>query len=175
MDRNGKAIANVTDSTIWPTLNSPAYCAYNNDPQDNVQNYGLLYNWYAASDTAMAPIGFHVATNSDWDTLVSFLGGDAIAGGKMKPADTVFWANPNIADTVSNSGFNAFPDGVRFNDTTSYATFEYINVGTFWWSSTEAGVGHPWFRYIFNDTTIIYKSDTLLNETAGLSLRCVKN
>ena len=174
-DRHGNAIANVTDSTIWPGLTAPSYCIYNNDALDNLQTYGVLYNWYAAADTALAPTGFHVATDSDWNVLVTYLGGDSIAGAKMKQADTVFWANPNIVDTATNSGFNAIPCGSRFSDTTTYSTFQYINLAAFWWSSTQATSGYAWYRYVFSDTTALIRSDSLLNESAGMGIRCVKN
>jgi uncharacterized protein (TIGR02145 family) len=177
-DRHGNPIVNVMDSTQWPALTTPAYCIYNNDAIDNLQNYGQLYNWYAATDTALAPTGFHVATDSDWNVLTTYLGGAAIAGGAMKQPDTVFWANPNVGSF--SSGFNAIPCGIRFNDTTSYATFEFINIAAFWWSSSQTAPSRPIFRYIFNDTTAIYRSDSLttsssFNGSGGMGIRCIKN
>ena len=177
-DRHGNAIANIMDSTVWPTLTTPAYCVYNNDPLDNLQNYGQLYNWYAATDTALAPTGFHVATDSDWNVLTTYLGGAAVAGGAMKQPDTVFWANPNVGSFSSN--FNAIPCGVRFNDTTSYATFEYINNDAFWWSSSQTAPSRPIFWYVINDTTAIFRSDSLttnsaFNASGGMGVRCLKN
>jgi hypothetical protein len=82
--RNGDAIPNVTDGTAWLDLTTGAYCEYDNDV-NNVATYGRLYNWYSVNDSRnIAPAGCHVPSDDDWQTLVDYLGGDAVAGGKMK-------------------------------------------------------------------------------------------
>ena len=93
--RNGDPIQLVTDDSSWSNLSTGAYCDYDNDG-DNVAVYGRLYNWFAVNDSrAIAPAGWHVATAADWQTLIDILGGDAVAGGKMKEAGTAHWLAPN--------------------------------------------------------------------------------
>ena len=93
--RNGDPIPNVTDNNSWNVLTTDAYCNYNNDTA-NVSAYGRLYNWYAVNDNRkIAPTGWHVPSDEEWATLGDFLGGNNIAGGKMKEPGTTHWISPN--------------------------------------------------------------------------------
>ena len=71
--------------------------AYNND-QNNVAKYGYLYNWETAK--VVCPAGWHLPTNDEWTTLENYLGGEAVAGNKLKSATG--W------DGTNESGFSAF-------------------------------------------------------------------
>jgi len=82
--RNGEAIPKVTDNAAWAALTTGAYCWYNNDQTTNAR-YGVLYNWYTASDSrGLCPQGWHVPTDAEWTTLTTYLCGMSVAGGKMK-------------------------------------------------------------------------------------------
>jgi uncharacterized protein (TIGR02145 family) len=82
--QNSDVIPEVTDNTQWGGLFSGAWCSYNNE-ESNVAVYGRWYNWYAVSDGSnIAPAGWHVPSDEEWQTLVDYLGGDGVAGGKMK-------------------------------------------------------------------------------------------
>ena len=85
----------------------------------NYQTYGVLYNW-TASLTA-CPQGWHLPSDSEWDVLVNYLGGDNVAGGKMKEAGTAHWNSPNTGAT-NESGFTGLPGGFRSN----YGYFYYV-------------------------------------------------
>jgi len=86
--RNGNLIPNVTNMTQWDNLTTGAYCTYNHDAT-NVTNYGRLYNWYAANDSRnIAPAGWHVPSDVELTTLITNLGGEDFAGGKMKETGT---------------------------------------------------------------------------------------
>ena len=63
---DGTAIPNVTDQTAWANQTSGAYCAYNNS-QSNADTYGYLYNWHAVSTDKLAPAGWRVPTEADWN------------------------------------------------------------------------------------------------------------
>ena len=81
--RNGDKIPCLTDDDEWDQ-STRAYCYYNNDTT-NVEIYGRLYNWFAVNDSRkIAPEGWHVPTDEEWQELVDYLGGDTLAGGKMK-------------------------------------------------------------------------------------------
>jgi len=98
--RDGSPIPNVTDSSVWILTTEGAYCNYNNDTTHS-NTYGRLYNWYAVIDTRnIAPEGWHVPTQDEWNTLVQFLGGGAVAGGKLKETGTAHWNSPNRGATI---------------------------------------------------------------------------
>jgi|SRR5690606_15915364 len=107
--RNGDIIPQVQDSTQWTNLTTGAWCYYENNTTS-----GKLYNWYAANDPrGLAPEGWKIPTNENWNELVNCLGGEEIAGGKLKSVGTIedgdgLWYEPNIGAT-NESGFNALP------------------------------------------------------------------
>jgi uncharacterized protein (TIGR02145 family) len=108
--RNGDPIPNVSDTTSWRALTTGAYCSYDNDPSCSAM-YGNLYNWYAVNDfRQIAPEGWHVPTYEEWIVLETHLGGDTIAGGKLKESGTEHWRAPNVGGT-NESGFSALPGG----------------------------------------------------------------
>jgi len=110
--RNGEAIPNVTDTTEWYNLTTGAYCYYDNDAY-NTTIYGRLYNWYSINDSrSIAPTGWHVPTDEEWTTVINYLGGESVAGGKLKENGTTHWTSPNNGAT-NESGFSALPGGYR--------------------------------------------------------------
>ena len=165
--RNGDAIPNITDSTVWITLLTGAYCNYNNDA-NNSTTYGRLYNWFAVNDSRnIAPAGWHVATAAEWATLLDFLGGKD-SGGKLKEAGLTHWISPNM-DADNSSGFTALPGGYRFSD----GIFSRFGSNGFWWTATENDVLTAWSRRLGTDhmdcdLDSLYKVD-------GLSVRCLKD
>jgi uncharacterized protein (TIGR02145 family) len=85
--KNGVAIPEVKDEDAWVNAErnqQAAWCYYDNDPK-NGEKYGKLYNWYAVDDNnGLCPQGWHVPSDGEWDTLVKYLGGEDVAGAKMK-------------------------------------------------------------------------------------------
>jgi uncharacterized protein (TIGR02145 family) len=169
--RNGDAISHVADSLSWISLTIGAYCEYNNDV-NNVATYGLLYNGHAVFDNRnIAPAGWHVPSDAEWQTLVNYLGGSSVAGGKMKEAGTTHWSSPNTGAT-NESGFSALPGGSRYGD---FATADYVSMGylAYFWSSTEYDSNFAWTRVLY-----YWQSD--LNRDShgkryGQSVRCVRD
>jgi uncharacterized protein (TIGR02145 family) len=166
--RNGDAIPNVTDGTTWAGLTTGAHCEYNNDV-NNVAAYGRLYNWYAAGDSrSIAPTGWHVASDAEWQTLVDYLGGSTVAGWKMKEAGTAHWLPPNSG--TNECGFSALPGGYRgsnnavFGDLGNYACF---------WTSTTISSSYAWYRSISYDYSEVSHYDS--RKFYGFSVRCVKD
>lgn len=164
--RNGDPIPIFTDNNTWASLKSGAYCNYNNDANNSII-YGRLYNWYSVSDSRnIAPIGWHVATDTEWTTLISFLGGNG-AGGKLKESGTSHWQSPNTGAT-NETGFSALPGCYRYDN----GTFLGFGCGS-WWTSTESqnwgAVGYTMF-YLDSG---VDRGDW--NKCDGLSVRCVKD
>jgi len=113
--RNGNFIPNISDPYNWSQNFSGACCSYNNQPV-NPRN-GLYYNFAAASNSLIAPLGWHVPTQLEFTTLINTLGGNQVAGALIKSADNGVWSD---GITKNNpSGFNALPMGYR----TYYGTF----------------------------------------------------
>lgn len=167
--RNGDPIPNVTDNTAWSTLTSGAYANYNNDAA-NVATYGRLYNWFAVKDARnIAPAGWHVPTDAELNTLIAYLGGVSVAGGKLKEAGTVHWASPNTGATNS-SGFTALPGGYRlFN-----GVFGGITTYAYIWSSVEYNADNAWGGGVYNTSAGVL-SGSFYSKTDGYVVRCVKD
>jgi uncharacterized protein (TIGR02145 family) len=165
---DGTDIPNVTNSTEWAILSTGAYCWYNNDKTFK-NPYGALYNWYTVNTGKLAPKGWHVSTWDDWNTLVTYLGGENVAGGKLKETGTTHWNSPNTGAT-NETKFTALPAGV-FHPEISFAS---IMKSTSWWSTLEAIPND-----ISGSVTISYDNSAIilgtLNQHFGVSVRCLKN
>ena len=162
---NGNVIPNVSDSADWAVLTTGAYCNYMNTTA-NIITYGRLYNWFAVDTGNLCPINWHVPSNAEWIILTNYLGGESIAGGKLKEAGLSHWNSPNHFATNEVS-FTALPGGFRYNG--------YFNIGNYgyWWSSTESSLATAWFRvmgYDFNDAGRFYD-----NKNHGFSVRCLRD
>jgi uncharacterized protein (TIGR02145 family) len=172
--RNGDIIPQVTDSTEWANLTTGAWCYYDNEPE-NGKIYGKLYNWYAVNDPrGLAPAGWHVPSDTEWTTLSTYLGGQDVAGGKLKSTGTIedgngLWHSPNTGATNS-SGFSGLPSGYRYFVNGYYY---YLGVDGFWWSSTENSGKVAWgstIRYLDSKLEIRYDE-----KGHGFSVRCIKD
>ena len=163
----GEAIPLVTDSAEWLNLTSPGYCWYNNEAA-NKDTYGSLYNWYAVNTHYLCPIGWHVPTDADWTILATYLGGENIAGGKLKETGTTHWVSPNVGAT-NETNFTALPGGRREDD-----GFKAIGLGGYWWSSTDINYLIAWIRTMSHAE--IEFLDGLANyKNYGYSVRCLKD
>jgi uncharacterized protein (TIGR02145 family) len=175
--RDGTPIPEVTDPTQWAGLTTGAWCYYNNT-EANGTIYGKLYNWYAVAgihDTdlntpnkTLGPVGYHIPTDAEWTTLTTFLGGESVAGGKMKSIGTTLWTSPNT-DATNSSGFSAPPGGYRSG---GIGTFSYIGNYGLWWSSSEYITAYAWYRSLnyFNGIASGFNN----NNDHGYSVRCLK-
>lgn len=169
--RNGEPIALVTSNSEWAALTSAAYSSYENQEDiDALATNGLLYNWFAVSDNQnIAPEGWHVATQSDWETLIDHLGSAAIAGGKMKESGNSHWNSPN-SGAVNSSGLTALPSGRR-----EFVDGSFINSGYngFWWTSSAYNPDYSWYYQLNYDTENIIAAN--FHKQYGFSVRCVKD
>jgi len=164
--RNGDPIPQVTDPSEWAGLTTGAWCYYENNTE-NGKIYGKLYNWYAVNDTrGLAPQGWHIPGEKEWLELISFLGGDDLAGGKLKA--TTLWESPNT-DANNSSGFSALPGGMRSYD----GRFGFIYKVAGFWSSSENIDDIAWYRALYSTGSDISRYSDY--KTFGLSVRCVKD
>lgn len=161
--RNGEEISNVIHSN-----GESVYSNYNNN-DSYVTPYGRLYNWYAVADSRqLAPAGWHIPTDAEWDILINYLGGYDMAGGKMKDT-SAYWEAPNTS-AINSSGFSGLPGGSR---NTSYGNFLNLGYAGWWWSSTEYYTDYVWLRSLTYNSAKVNRSNT--TKEFGLSVRCVKD
>lgn len=162
-------IPKVLNDSIWAKLRSPAYCWYNNDSINNKSIYGALYNFYAIETGLLCPTGWHVPDKSEWNTLESFLGGNQIAGGKLKDYYTQYWKDPNPC-LVNNFGFTALPGGVRLNFS---GRFFEIGERGYWWTKTSQNDNYSYSRSMYYADKSLNTFE--LNNKRGCSIRCIKD
>ena len=164
--RNGNPIPLVTDIT-WGNLTTGAYC-YNMNDTNKLKTYGCLYNWFAVADPRnICPVGWHIPTQAEVNTLNHYLGDNA--GGKLKETGLTHWIDANLYAT-NETGFTALPGGRRNAD-----SFFDFGQYAYWWTSTE---------YVLDNTEATYFSvwyfmgdiDIIdMDKKTGMSIRCIKD
>ena len=167
--RNGNPIPLITNSSIWAQLNTGATCWYNNDSVTYNCPYGKLYNWYAVADQRnVCPTGWHVPSDTEWTTLTTFLGGELVAGGKMKSTGTQYWTSPN-SDADNSSGFSGLPGGLRY----FAGALDDIGYNGYWWSSSQFNGNSAWYRGLYYGLSTVGRTN--FNKLSGFSVRCLKD
>ena len=170
--RNGDAIPQAKTDEEWAKAEvngEPAWCYYNNNP-DNGDRYGKLYNWYAVNDPrGLAPEGWKIPSDEDWSRLTDYLGGESLAGKKMKFTD--FWADNDgkVGNGTNESGFSGLPGGYRSNR----GPFSSFGASGYWWSSTEKSTDDAWNFPLKNTSDNVKISHTA--KESGLSVRCLRD
>ena len=137
--------------------------------------YGLLYNWYAATDSRnITNTGWRVPTNSDFVILANYVGdymgsGDLYSNGyKFKDTDAN-WGVPSVP--TNETKFNAMASGYRI-----FGSFSQMNTVFYIWSQEHSVVEA--FRLEQSpqayDYVIIQSNYTEDVRNHGMSLRLIK-
>ena len=181
--RNGDLIPHIKSDKEWKKAGingQPAWCYYDNDPE-NGKKYGKLYNWFAVNGSRrLAPNGWHVPTDEEWTSLVEYLGGEDVAGDKMKTEegweeyydDGIKESFTGFEQTIINndgnnsSGFTGIPGGERSN------SFYFLFLGSYWWSSSE-NYDNALILQLCGSHSRVYKFDS--DKKYGYSVRCLKD
>ncbi|HPG39934.1 MAG TPA: FISUMP domain-containing protein [bacterium] len=167
--RNGEAIPNITDNNQWKEQVAGAYCYYQND-SNNADDYGALYNWYALNETRnLAPTGWHIPTLIEWNILIDFLGGESVAGGKLKETGTEHWNSPNTGAT-NESGFTGRPGGYRNGFTSN---FDELGQNACYWAATEYNNEDARSYILMFDQSVLHLSSN--SKRTGFSIRCIRD
>lgn len=164
---NGSEPQNYTNTII------EKYCY--DDLESNCDIYGALYQWSemmqgstTPGDQGICPQGWHVPTDAEWKALADYLGGDSIAGGKIKKSGINLWKSPNTGAT-NESGFTALPGG---NHDIPDKFLNLLTTATLW-SSSQGEATVAWYRSLY------YSSESLGRysgqKTTGSSVRCIKD
>lgn len=167
--RNGDPIPRAKSKNEWLKMDNeqkPAWCYYEND-RLNGEKYGLLYNWYAVNDPrGLAPEGWHIPGNKEWEALVKHLGGIEKAGAKLKATEG--WIKNDYAS--NESGFTGLPGGKRVQG----QGFSNIDDKANFWSTTAFNKTYAWKYGMVYLSGRLLKSKT--NDKAyGMSVRCIKD
>ncbi len=164
---DGISIPLVTDNTEWKNLSSPGYCWYDNNDERYKSTYGALYNWYTVNTGKLCPSGWHVPTNGEWIILTNYLGGESVAGDKLKEAGTAYWGDTNTG--TNETGFTAFPGGNRNEEGT------YMNIGlnAQWWSTSTILPSSSYSAILYNNAGNLSRAGAM--NVTGLSVRCIKD
>ena len=166
--RNGDPIPQVTDLSTWNSLTTGAWCYYDNNPTNGC-TYNKLYNWYAVNDPrGLAPVGYHIPTEAEVQTLRNYLGGTTVAGGKLKSTGTTLWNSPN-AGATNETGWTGLPGGGREN-----GQFGGKGIAGPHWTSTSSSIaGLAVYMDLYNfNATLDLKG---FNKTSGYYVRLIKD
>jgi len=117
----------------------------------------------------LCPVGWRVPSDSEWTALTDYLGGEAVAGGKLKETGSVHWLS-SVAISTNETGFTALPGGYRLSN----GSFSHLRYSGNWWTSTVADNGFSArFRTVSHGTSEITKGWNSL--PIGFSVRCVRD
>ncbi len=167
--RNGDVILEAKTEAEWEAAGNAgtaAWCYYLNSV-DSGAKYGKLYNWYAVNDSrGLAPAGWHVPSDSEWTVLATYLGGNDVAGKKMK--STCGWLYDGSGS--DSSSFTGFSGGYRES---TYNTFSKVGLKAFWWSTSEYSTYNA--QYCSLNGYDDYLSKPQISKAMGMSVRCLKD
>ncbi len=170
--RNGDSIHEAKTNNEWSEAGRdgvPVWCYYDNDPSNDIE-YGKLYNWYAVNDPrGLTPLGWHVPSNIEWMHLADYLGGNGVAGVKMKSINGWKDNKDKNGNGSNESGIYCLPSGYRNYD----GSFDGIGKDGHWWSSSDSSTYIAWFLFINNEHDIA-GTNTYLKD-GGFSLRCLRD
>ena len=167
--RNGDPIPQITDATQWINTSSGAWCWYNNDSGTYASTYGRLYNWFAVTDPrGLAPIGWHVATDSESNILSICNGGISVAGASLKETGNNHWTSSSNVGT-NLFGFTALPGGFR----NSSGAFSSIGTQGDWWTTSIYDATYARQFFISNNSATYFKGNG--PKIQGMSVRLVKD
>jgi uncharacterized protein (TIGR02145 family) len=167
--RNGDTIIQAKTDKEWLECSKkqiPAWCYFKNN-EKNKEKYGLLYNWYAVNDPrGLAPKGYKIPNEEDWNKLINSLGGEMVAAPKMRYGK--IWED-SLLITSSKGNFGAVASGWRKH---SDEKIEFINNGSYWWSSSSQTPKISWTRYLVIKAKEV--RSYCYDKGSGLSVRCLK-
>ena len=181
--RNGEPIPEAKTDEQWKKAGEnkqPVWCYYDNDSANGVK-YGKLYNWYAVNDSrGLAPVGYHIPSETEWTKLIVYLGGGSLAETKMKSKsgwNSYTTGGEEEMPEVTNSGngtntssFSGLPGGERYH----FGNFLVVGYSGSWWSRTEDDIDHAYFFNLSSSHPSLL--GFLSSEKAkGFSVRCLRD
>jgi uncharacterized protein (TIGR02145 family) len=175
--RNGDPILKAKTNEEWEKAGEnrqPAWC-YNTNNFNNIDKFGKLYNWYAVIDPrGLAPTGYHIPNNAEWAILIDYLGGEGLAGWKMK--STTGWGWCRNCNGINSNGFSGLPGGYRSDDGLidgQYYPNQGFSLDGNWWSASElANVMAYRIKLVPGESYVRHSPE---KKSFGFSVRCLKD
>jgi len=166
---DGTPITNITGDVNWNAATTEGYCWYDDNYAVYGVIYGAMYNHFAVRNShILAPVGWRVPTEEDVEILRDFLGGQLIAGGKMKESGLVHWTTPNTG-ADNNSGFTGIPGGRR-----GWGISSYITERVYFWCSNPQDDSPGVFGLLYNSAELD-EGVSLGHPEFGNYVRCIRN
>lgn len=137
---------------------------YNGDSTKEAA-YGRLYNF--ASALKACPKGWHLPTDNEWNALITFLGGEDAAGGKLQETDSIPKALRSVKPGETDY-YSILLGGVRHND----GTFLGIGLWGGCWSATHTQDMNNNFLFTHNGKAIGKSSS---DGNTAFSVKCIRN
>lgn len=171
---DGTPITHAPGEATWAALIEGGYCVFQNKTDDAfISTYGFLYNFHAVNTGKLSPAGWHMPTNAEWNTLMNTLGGETVAGQKLRETGSMHWVN--YASTVAGtneSGFTGLPGESR-----AASGIFPSGVGTnghFWTATADVGTAGNAFSWDLHHGTAVATrySEKMVR---GFSVRLVKD
>jgi uncharacterized protein (TIGR02145 family) len=182
---DGTPIPKAEQLSQWAHLTTPAYCYYNNtSDSDSIKILGALYNWYTINTNKLAPLGWHIPTNEDWDTLQNYLiangynwdGSNSENKVAKSLASKTNWINCTENGAIgcdlsknNKTGFSAIPAGSRYHD----VDFNYIGQMCYFWTSSSFDQDHAYYRML--SSYLDFLDNYMSLKSCGFSVRLVKD
>ncbi len=158
---NGTDIALVEDNSAWGSASTPAYCYWDNNPANKPDN-GALYNGFAVSTGNLCPVGWRVPTQTDWETLNTFISAN-YSGQEGEALKITTSFSSNLDDPY---GFSALPAGYRSTGGDFYGDAHF-------WTSTEFSPDVLYYHYLQMWVPTLEQGQ--ISSEAGHSVRCIRN
>ena len=180
----------MAENLNYATVGSRCY----NDNAEYCTQYGRLYSWAAAMDSAttgcgygsfcaassgkvqgVCPNGWHLPDSTEWEMLFTTAGGKDSAGTKLKSA--MGWS-PNGSDAY---GFSALPSGSWGFGGETEGLFGGIGSEANFWSSSESFSDRAYEVWMNSTSAAAYIENAATHAVGGsykhncFSVRCVKD
>lgn len=144
-----------------------------NEDSGTIDDLGYLYSWDAlmhqsttAGSQGACPAGWHLPTIEEYNLLINTLGGNTVAGAKMKSTDTTYWDDVSLAN--DSAGFHAQGTGWSM----SGMTFWYKGA-TMFWTSSEDGSNARVIQLNSNSVGAVNMYGS--SKSTLVSCRCIKD
>ncbi len=169
--RDGKVYKTITIGTQTWMAENLAYkassgCWAYKDDTSHIATFGYLYNWFVAKSSC--PKGWHLPSDAEWKKLIQYLGGNNVAGAKLKENGTLHWISPNTGAN-NESGFSALPGGFL----NGFNVYSGIGECGLWWSSDFHTSLQAWYYYTLVNENKIQRRRIVM--TSGMAVVCVKD
>lgn len=172
MYNNRNVINHIIGDEEWKNTTEDAYCNYDNNT-NTYEDYGRLYNWKAATKN-ICPENWHLPSKEEWNILVEYLGGEDVAGEKLKETGNNHWFTPNEDFSTNESGFSARGSGSRFANGQNFQLDGLKRGSSFWTSNEDVNDNDKALIYLlsFSNKSVTQRTR---DKKDGNAIRCIKN